>query len=110
MKTTSAMKRVMIFIDETDRFGDKQLAAALVERMRKEGIAGATVLHGTTGFGSHKQIHSTALLDLAVSLPQIVIVMDTAEKIQAIMPVLEEMIREGLVVVDDVEATKFSPR
>lgn len=108
MKITSNMKRLMIFIDETDRFHGANLSAALIDRLKKEGCAGATLLKGIAGFGFHKQVHTAAILDLSVSLPDVVLVIETAEKVAQIMPVLEEMIGEGLIVLDDVEAIKLA--
>ena len=108
MKSTGIMRRLMIFVDETDRLKDKQLATAIVERLRELGCAGATMLHGMSGYGTHKQIHTTALLDLSISLPIVIIAIDTAEKMATVQPVLEEMIQEGIIVADDVEVTKLS--
>jgi len=108
MKTRGTMRRLMIFISKTDRFRDTQLATAIVERLRHEGLTGATVLQGTAGFGTHRQIHSTALVDLATNLPLVIVVIDEAERVARVMPILEGMVREGLIVVDDVEVTRLS--
>lgn len=102
------MKRLMIFIDETDRFQKGSLSAALVERMKKEGCAGATVIKGATGFGVHQHIHTTSIMDLSNSLPEIVLAIDTPEVIEAVIPKLKEMIQEGLIVIDEVEAIRMS--
>ena len=108
MKTTAMLKRVVIFIDETDRYHGANLGAALLDRLRKEGCAGATMFKGIAGFGVHKQVHTAAIMDLAVSLPDMIVMMDTEEKVAQIMPILEEMIPEGLIAIDDVQTTKFS--
>lgn len=108
MIKTESMKRLMIFIDETDRYHGVNLAAALLERLRKEGISGATVLRGTAGFGSHGTVHTSAILDLQIALPEIITAIDSEAKVVAVLPILEEMIGEGLIVVDDVQATKIS--
>jgi PII-like signaling protein len=102
------MKRVMIFIDETDKFQHKNLAASILEKLKKEGCSGATVLKGAAGFGSHKQIHTMSIMDLAVSLPDIILFIETADKVAQLLPMLEGMIEEGLITVDEVEAIKIS--
>jgi len=108
MSNTDIMQRLMIFIDETDRYQGVNLASALLGKLRSEGIAGASVLRGTAGFGSHGTVHTTTILDLAIALPEIILAIDTEVKIQAVLPKLEEMIGEGLIVVDEVEAIKIS--
>jgi uncharacterized protein len=108
MAKPEMMQRLMIFIDETDRYQGVNLSSAIVGRLRAEGISGATVLRGTSGFGSHGAVHTTALLDLAISLPEIILAIDTEEKIQAVLPKMEDMIREGLILVEAVQAIKLS--
>ncbi|MBS2002240.1 MAG: DUF190 domain-containing protein [Candidatus Obscuribacterales bacterium] len=110
MRTSSVMKRVMIFVDETDKFQRANLAAALLERLKKEGCAGATVLKGSAGFGAHKQIHTNTIVDLAVSLPDIVMFIETPEKVAEILPILEGMIEEGFIAIDEVETIKLSKK
>lgn len=110
MRETIAMKRLMIFIDETDRWHGKVLSAALVDRLRKEGCAGATVVRGSAGFGGHQKIHTASIMDLSSALPEIIIVIDSAERIEAIMPTVEEMVVEGLVCLDDVQVVKLSKK
>jgi len=108
MKTTETMLRLMIFIDETDQFAGRNLGAALLQKLQSEGISGASVLRGSAGFGSHGKVHTTTILDLAASLPQILVAMDTPDKINAVIPHLEEMIGEGLLVLDEVSVVKLS--
>lgn len=108
MKVTATMKRLMIFVDETDKYNKKSLSASLIERLKNEGCAGATVLRGTSGFGEHKKVHTTSILDLAIALPEIILLIDTSEKIDSILPIVEEMVQEGLLVIDEVEVTRLS--
>ncbi len=110
MRTSSSMKRVMIFVDETDKFQRSNLAAALLEKLKKEGCSGATVLKGSAGFGTHKQIHTNSIIDLASSLPDIILFIETADKIAQLLPILEEMIEEGFIAVDDVETIKITKK
>ena len=110
MRTSSSMKRVMIFVDETDKFQRSNLSAALLEKLKKEGCSGATVLKGSAGFGSHKQIHTTSIMDLASSLPDIILFIETADKVAQLLPILEEMIEEGFIAIDDVETIKLTKK
>jgi PII-like signaling protein len=108
MKTNLRFKRVMIFLDETDKVGGKNLSIALVEKAKQLGCGGATVFRGILGFGSHKQVHTSGLVDLSANLPEIVVIMDVPELIDKLLIELDGMIKEGLVVVDDVDAIKYS--
>ncbi len=108
MEETAKMKRLMIFIDETDRWQKGSLSAALVERIKKEGCAGATVIKGAIGFGVHRSIHTSSIMDLSSSLPEIVLAIDKPELIDAVVPKLKEMMQEGLLVIDEVEAIRIS--
>jgi PII-like signaling protein len=98
----------MIFVDETDKYHGANLAAAIIDRLKKEGCSGATVLKGIAGFGVHKQVHTAAILDLSISLPDIIVAIESEEKIAQIMPIIEEMVAEGLIVIDDVQTIKLS--
>ncbi len=108
MNNAVPMKRLMIFLDETDKWHGRSLSAALVDLLKKEGCAGATVIRGASGFGVHRQVHTTSIMDLASALPEVIIVIDAKEKIESLIPALSEMISEGLLVVDDVDAIKLS--
>jgi PII-like signaling protein len=108
MKTNLQLKRVMIFIDETDKHGSKNLSTAIVEKAKQLGCGGATVLRGILGFGAHKRVHSASIVDLSINLPEIIVIMDAAEVIDLLLPELDNMVKEGLVVVDDVEGFKYS--
>ncbi|MBX9666997.1 MAG: DUF190 domain-containing protein [Candidatus Obscuribacterales bacterium] len=108
MEEKAKMKRLMIFIDETDRWQKGSLSAALVDRIKKEGGAGATVIKGATGFGAHRSIHTSSIMDLASSLPEIVLVIDRPEVIDAVVPRLKEMVQEGLFVIDEVDTIRMT--
>jgi PII-like signaling protein len=101
---TGTVKRVMIFIDETDQWHGANLGNAIVDRLRKEGCAGATILRGMVGYGVHGQVHSTTIVDLSTNLPIIIIVVDEPEKIDRFLPILNDMVKEGLITVDEVQA------
>lgn len=110
MRTTAVMKRVMIFVTESDRYKRGNLAEAVIERLKKEGCSGATVFKGSAGFGANKQIHTMSIVDLAVSMPDCILFVETAEKVAQVLPLLEDMIEEGLITVDDVETIKISKK
>jgi PII-like signaling protein len=97
-----------IFIGESDRFEHKPLYEALVELLRKEGFAGATVLRGVSGFGAHSVYHTQKLLDLSADLPLIVEVIDTQEKIDAIMPRIDEMMGGGMITLEKATVIRYS--
>jgi hypothetical protein len=75
-------KRLRIYIGDSDLWRGKSLAAVLLEQLKKEGLAGATVFRGVAGFGAHSRIHTAAILDLSTDLPVVIEVIDTPEKIQ----------------------------
>ena len=98
-----------VFIGESDRWHHQPLSVALVERLRKEGFAGATVLRGITGFGARSVLHTSHLLRLSEDLPIVIEIVDTDERIERLKPILDEMVREGLVTLEKVRVLKYSP-
>jgi PII-like signaling protein len=103
-------KQLRIFIGESDRWHNRSLADALLEMLRAEGLAGATVLRGVAGFGAHSRIHTAHVLRLSEDLPIVIEAVDTAEQISKVLPKLNEMVGEGLVTLSDVEIVKYSHR
>jgi len=100
---------VRIFIGESDQWHHRPLYAALLERLRREGFAGATVTRAVAGFGAHSVIHTAQILRLSEDLPMIVEVVDTAEHVERLKPILDEMIGEGLVTIEPVHVLKYLP-
>jgi uncharacterized protein len=100
-------KLLRIFIGESDKHGRKPLYQAIVEMLREEGMAGATVLRGIEGFGATSHLHTARILRLSEDLPIIIEVADTAEKIEAVMPKIDEMVSEGLVTLERVEVVTY---
>ncbi len=99
-----------IFIGERDRWKGRSLVDCLVELFKKEGFAGATVLHGTQGFGAHSHgIHRDAILRLSQDLPVVVEVVDTEERIQNLLPTLDDMMGGGLVTLEKVRVIRYRP-
>jgi PII-like signaling protein len=94
---------VRIYFGESDRWSHRSLEIALLERLRAEGFAGATVLRGTAGFGAKSVIHTAQILRLSQDLPVVVEVVDTEERVEAkLRAIVDEMVREGLVTVERV--------
>jgi len=110
MKLEGTQKRLTIFIGESDKHGHTPLATEIVHRAHGAGLAGATVLRGVEGFGASNHLHTTRILSLSNDLPVIVIIIDSADRIDAFLPQLDELITEGLVIVDDVEVLKYVGR
>jgi uncharacterized protein len=100
-------KLLRIFIGESDRHGRKPLYQAIVEMLREEGLAGATVLRGIEGFGANSHLHTARILRLSEDLPVVIEVADTAERIESVMPKLDEMVKEGLVTLERVQVVAY---
>jgi len=100
-------KLVRIFIGESDTWHGKPLYQAIVERARRDGLAGATVVRGIEGFGADSHIHTSRILRLSEDLPVVIEMVDTVERIDAILPVLDEMVTEGLVTVEPVHIVTY---
>jgi uncharacterized protein len=96
-------KLLRIYVGESDTWHGKPLYQAIVERVREEGLAGTTVLRGIEGFGRTSRLHTARILRLSEDLPILIEIVDTEERITAILPVLDEMIGEGLVTLEAVE-------
>jgi PII-like signaling protein len=103
---------VRIFIGEQDHWHGKPLYEAIVAKARESGLAGATVLRGMMGFGAKSRIHTAKILRLSEDLPIVIELVDSAEKIQPILPILDEMVGDGMVTLEKVQviAYRASPR
>jgi PII-like signaling protein len=100
---------VRIFLGESDRFHHTPLARALLERLRREGFAGATVIHGVAGFGASSVIHTMSLVELSSDLPVLIEVIDDEEHVERLLPILDEMVTGGaLVTVERVRVVKYA--
>jgi len=97
-----------IFIGESDKYGHTSLHEALVELFRKEGFAGATVLRGVAGFGAHSVYHTDKLLRLSMDLPLVVEVVDDQDRIDAIMPQIDEMMSGGMITLEKTTVMRYS--
>src|SRR5581483_8512214 len=104
---TGPAKMLKIYIGESDRWRGKPLATALVERLRAEGMAGATVLRGVEGFGAASRLHTAHILRLSEDLPLVVEDSDSPERIARVVPSVGEMVGGGLGTVIDVEGGRY---
>jgi PII-like signaling protein len=93
---------VRIFIGEDDRADGKKLHEAIVQKARELGLAGATVLRGSEGFGAHSVVHKASLLEMSTDLPIVIEIVDREEKINALLPYLESVVQEGMITMEYV--------
>ena len=107
-KLQSAAKIMRILIGEHDRWQDKPLYQALVQALRANDIAGVTVYRGILGYGANGQMHKDSTLNLSHDAPILLTVVDTEEKLRGFFPVLDQMVKQGLVVMSDAEVIKYS--
>ena len=110
MKLDGTQKRLTVFIGESDRYGHTPLATEIVHRAHAAGLAGVSVFRGIEGYGASNHIHTTRILSLSDDLPVAIIIVDRADAIAAFLPTLDELITEGLVILDDVEVVKYVGR
>jgi uncharacterized protein len=107
MQIEGEAQRLTVYIGSSDTWHGTNLAVAIVERCRKMGFAGATVSRGIMGFGKQSLIHRAHLLGLSEDLPEKIEIIDRPERIAELMPVLEEMVSGGLVVVEEVHVIRY---
>ena len=108
VRTASEGLRLRIFVHEALRHARKPLYAAIVELARREGLAGAIVFRGIEGYGLHRHLHTTRLVDLSDDLPMIVEIVDTREAIRRFLPLLDQMIPHGTATLSPVHIVKYS--
>jgi PII-like signaling protein len=96
-----------IFVGESDRYGHRPLYEEIVLKAREAGLAGATVLRGVMGFGRNSILHTAKILRLSEDLPMVVEIVDSLEKVKAFMPQLDDMIKDGLVTLEEVKVIHY---
>jgi PII-like signaling protein len=97
---------VTIFIGENDCWHHKPLCSEIVHRAHKAGLAGASVFRGVEGFGASSLIHTARILSLSEDLPVAIVIVDTDERVRAFLPQLDELVAEGLVILDECEVIR----
>jgi uncharacterized protein len=102
MKVNENGVLLRVFIGESDRFENKPLYEAIVGKVRELGLAGATVLRGSEGFGAHSVVHRASLLEMSTDLPIVIEIVDTEDQIKRLLPALEGMVREGMITMEYV--------
>src|SRR5215475_3781906 len=111
MKIEGEGKRLRVFIGESDRYQGSTLYEAIVRKARELGLAGATVWQGIEGFGARSRIHTAKILRLSEDLPIIVEIVDSADKIRALLPHIDAMMEAagsgGLVTLEKAEIIKY---
>ena len=92
-----------VFLGESDRHEGVPLYEWIVRKARAQGLAGATVLRGLEGFGAHSRMHTAKILDLSSDLPIVVEIVDTIDKIEAFLPLLDGAVTDGMATIEKVD-------
>jgi uncharacterized protein len=107
MNSGTDNRLLRMFIGESDTYQGRPLFEAIVEVLRREKLAGATVLRGIEGFGKSSHLHTSHILRLSEDLPIVIECVDTLEKIEAVLPVLDSMMGDGLVTMERVDVRVY---
>ncbi len=99
-----------IFIGESDKRNGIPLYEWIVKKAREQGLAGATVTRGILGFGAHSRIHTTKILRLSEDMPMIIEIVDTLEKIDNFLPLIDHTIKEGLAIIEEIHIRFYRTR
>lgn len=110
MSLSGSATRLTIFIGETDQWHHHPIYTEIVHRAHAAGLAGASVMRGIEGFGKSSRVHTTRILSLSEDLPVAIVIVDTDEKIRAFLPQIDELVSEGLVILDAVEVLRYVGR
>lgn len=107
MKIEGEGRLLRIFVGESDRWDGRPLYEAIVRKAREHGLAGATVLRGLEGFGANSRIHRTNILRLSEDLPVVVEIVDQEDRISSFLPLLDEMVAEGMMTIETVHVIAY---
>jgi PII-like signaling protein len=108
LKIEGKAKLMRIYIGEQDRWKDKPLHRALIESLRANDIAGVTIYEGIAGYGANRRLRKEKALGFSKDRPIMLSVVDSEDKIRAYLPILDDMIGAGLVVLSDVDIIKYT--
>lgn len=107
MKPGEKCKILKIYVSEDSKYKGHSLYSSVVFKLKEIGIAGVTVSRGIEGYGKGKALHTARILDLSSSLPVIIEAIDTAEQIEKAIPVVGQIVNEGLILTADVDVIKY---
>ena len=107
MTTPEERYLLRIFIGDSDKVGHKPLYEVIVLKAREAGLAGSTVLRGVMGFGKNSILHTAKILRLSEDLPMVVEIIDSVEKVEAFLPMLDTLIGDGLVTLEKVKVVEY---
>ena len=110
MQTGEACEMLKIYVGDEARWEGHSLHTALLRKLKELGVAGVTVTRGIAGYGEGKAIHTERLLTLSDDLPIVLEAVDRKEKIQEVIPVLQEMVTEGLMLVTEVTVLHYGKK
>ena len=110
MRLQGSALRLTVLVGEDDQWHHRPLSHEIVHRAHAAGLAGASVFRGCEGFGASSRVHTARLLSLSEDLPVAVVIVDAEQKVRAFLPQLEELVEEGLIMLDPVEVIRRSGR
>lgn len=110
MKLEGRALRLTVYIGENDQVHHRPLYSEIVHRAHAAGLAGASAFRGLEGYGASSHIHTTRILSLSEDLPIAVVIVDAEERIRAFLPQLDELVTEGLVMLDEVDVVRYVGR
>ena len=110
MTMSGPAQRLTVILGEDDIWHHKPVYTEIVHRVHRAGLAGASVFRGIEGFGASSRIHTSRILSLSEDLPVAVVIVDAADKIEAFLPQLDELVTQGVIVLDDVLVHRFVGR
>jgi PII-like signaling protein len=110
MTLPGAATRLTVIVTESQQWHHRPVYSEIVHRAHQFGLAGASVFRGIEGYGRSSHIHTTRILSLSEDLPASVVIVDTEVRIRAFLPQLDELVTEGLVMLDQVEVVRHVGR